>query len=89
MTWLKIGDEFPAECSPLSDAAVRTHVEALSWVMKRETGGLIETRHLHRLAETTSEPLVAVAELVARGFWVEVEEGWRIKHHMGTSPHQR
>jgi hypothetical protein len=82
--WLKTSDDFPDDCARigLSDAGYRTHHEGLSWVMRRENGGHVNTRDLRRFAET-SDPDAAVAELVAAGFWRRTPDGWLIVHAMG------
>lgn len=87
MTWLKLSDDFHRECARvgLSDAAYRTHVEALGWAMERETGGRITFRDLRRFAETI-DPRKAVAELVAADLWQDAEDGWVISHHMEHQP---
>lgn len=87
MTWLKTSDDFPMECAQvrLSDAAFRTHVEGLSWVMAKETGGYVSARALKRFAETENWD-AAVDELVAVGFWRRVDGGWQIVHHMEHQP---
>src|SRR4051794_25557102 len=81
MTWAKIGDEFPDQCRDLSDAAFRTHVEGLSWAMRRETGGWFDARDVRRFAESPHADM-AVSELVACGWWSLDGEGYRIHHHM-------
>jgi hypothetical protein len=70
VTWVKLSDDFAerAARSGLSDAAFRTHIEALLWTMRRETGGWIRTRDIQRFAET-SDPDAAVRELVGLGWW--------------------
>ncbi len=87
MTWLKTSDDYPDDCARagLSDAAYRTHHEALSWTMRRETGGAISVRDVRRFAETT-DPDAAIAELVACGFWEPDDDGYRIVHHMDHQP---
>lgn len=90
MTWLKLGDEYPDDCAEvgLSDAAFRLHTEGLSWVMKRETDGLIRRHELHRLNAVQGDTDDALKELVGHGFWVEVDDpaGWLVLHQM---KHQR
>lgn len=81
MTWVKISDDFADQCADLSDPAFRTHVEALVWTMRRETGGHISKREAHKLAETEHIE-VALHELVATGWWSAVGEDYRINHHM-------
>lgn len=85
MTWTKLGDEFPDECSALTDAAFRTHVEGLCWVMRRESGGFIADREVRRFAESP-DAAAAVEELVAVGWWEPVDGGYVVRHHMEYQP---
>lgn len=87
MTWLKLGDEHADQCARvgLSDAAFRTHVESLLWTMRRETGGFLDIRDVRRAVET-AEPMVAIAELLAAGFWQQDEGGWQIVQGMKWQP---
>ncbi len=62
MTWAKLSDSFGDEVAGLSDAAFRTHVEALLWTMRRETDGHLAERDVRRFAET-ADPAAAVQEL--------------------------
>jgi hypothetical protein len=68
--WVKLSDDFGerAARTGLSDAAFRTHIEALLWTMRRETGGWIHSRDIPRFAET-KDPEAAVEELVGLGWW--------------------
>jgi hypothetical protein len=70
MTWVKLSDDFGdrAAQAGLSDAAFRTHIEALLWTMRRETGGWIRERDIRRFAETR-DPIAAVGLLVLNGWW--------------------
>jgi hypothetical protein len=81
--WLKLSDDFGDECArlDLSDSAFRTLVESLLWVMRRETGGLIDSIDIRRFAES---PHVdgAVDELVSKGCWVETPNGHQVCLHM-------
>lgn len=83
MTWLKLSDDFPDALARvgLSDAAFRTHVEALCWVMRRETGGRLSERDVRRACEST-EVAHAVDELVDAGFWDRTPDGYVVAHHM-------
>lgn len=83
MTWTKLGDEFADECARagLSDAAFRTHVEALVWTMRRETGGFLDHRDIRKAIETTNAAS-AIAELLAVNFWEKVDYGYQVHHHM-------
>jgi len=88
MTWLKLSDDFGIECerAGLSDAAFRVHVEGLSYVMLKETGGQINRNGIRR-AITTPDPAEAIAELVAAGFWTDHgEDCYVITHHMIHQP---
>ena len=87
MTWTKLSDDYADDCArvTLSDAAFRTHTEGLIWTMRRETGGYIEAREVKRFAESPHAEM-AVAELVALGWWVIDGQGYRIEHHMEHQP---
>lgn len=85
MTWTKLSDDYGDECRDLSDAAFRTHTEALIWAMRRETGGYIEARDVRRFAESPHAD-AAVDELVAVGWWSIERQGYRIRHHMEHQP---
>jgi len=87
MTWTKLGDEFPDECARagLSDAAFRTHVEGLSWTMRRETGGYLSKVDIRKAIETPNAA-AAIAELLAVGFWQQTEHGFLVVHHMAYQP---
>jgi hypothetical protein len=70
VTWVKLSDDFAerAARSGLSDAAFRTHIEALLWTMRRETGGWVRTKDIRRFAET-ADPDDAIRDLVGHGWW--------------------
>ena len=78
MTFTKLGDEFPAEARTLSDAAFRTHIEALCWSSSRLLDLLIPKHEVRRFAET-ADPFTAVEELVSAGWWQDGgDAGWYI-----------
>lgn len=85
MTWLKLSDDYHDQCATLSDAAYRTHTEALAWTMRRETGGFISDRDIRRFAES-EQAEEAVKELLDREFWKPAPGGYRIGHHMEHQP---
>lgn len=85
MTWTKLSDDFGVDCRDLSDAAFRTHIEGLIWTMHRESGGYIDSRDVKRFAESPHADM-AVAELVACGWWSIEGQGYRINHHMEHQP---
>lgn len=71
MTWTKLGDEFLPESAELSDAAYRTHTEALQWSSFRLLDLRIPKRDLKRFAETRGDLAGAVAELIAMSWWTD------------------
>lgn len=77
MTWTKLGEEFGDAARKLSDAAFRTHVEALMWSNRRLLDLLIDPDDIRRFAET-KHPEEAVAELVDAEWWRDEGEGWFI-----------
>lgn len=85
MTWTKLSDDFSDECRDLTDAAFRTHVEALIWTMRRETGGYVTPRDVQRFAESPHAEH-SVDELVACGWWTIERQGYLIRHHMEHQP---
>ncbi len=84
MTWQKLGIEFWDEVAVagLSDAAARTHAEAIGWLYRLEkTPDLFVQRTMLRRFAGTDDPEAAVAELVAARFWRSVPNGWVLVHH--------
>ena len=84
MVWAKLNDAYGDESATLSDAAFRTHTEALCWAMRRLTEGRITHRDLRRFAET-KDPEAAVAELLDIDWWTDHPDGdgsWLILHDM-------
>jgi hypothetical protein len=87
MTWTKLSDDFADDCARagLSDAAFRTHVEGLTWSMRRETGGYLDRVDVRKALETKNVA-AAIAELLAVGFWQQTEHGYVVRHHMEHQP---
>jgi len=85
VTWLKLSDDFPVQCTDLGSEAFRLHIEGLCWAMQRENGGWIRRREVKRLTEL-DEYGHALTELLEQGYWVEVGEGYQITHHMEHQP---
>ena len=77
MTWTKLGDEFSDEARDLSDAAYRTHVDALCWSNRRQLDLVIPKRDLRRFGET-GDPDTAAKELVHGGWWEAHGDAWWI-----------
>ena len=83
MTWTKKGAEFTDECAraALSDAAYRTHDEAIAWLYLVEaTDCRIPKRLMPRIAVSLDWEL-AVKELVTLRFWRDRGEFWEVVHH--------
>lgn len=78
MTWTKLGGEWRIAARDLSDAAYRTHTDALCWSNDDGLDLMIPKRDLKRFAETAN-PDAAVAELVETGWWQDCgPDGWYI-----------
>lgn len=71
VTWSKYGAEFWDDCANagLSDAAARTHAEAISWIYRVEQAELTIAKHLVRRFAGSPVWESAVAELVSVGYW--------------------
>lgn len=87
MTWLKLSDDYADELArfDLSDAAFRTHTEALLWVMRRETGGHLAERDVARFADSAQADS-AVNELCAHGLWERAGPDYIVRFHMEHQP---
>jgi len=83
MTWAKYGAEFWDECAnaELSDAAARTHAEAIGWVYRVERTDLRIPKHLVRRFVGSPQWDVAVRDLVAAGFWQDSGDAYVVVHH--------
>lgn len=71
MTFTRLGDEFPAITRDLSDAAFRTHVEALIWSNSRDLDLIVPRSDVPRFAETRCNLDQIIAELIECEFWIE------------------
>ena len=86
MTWTKLGAEFNSECAlaGLSDAAYRTHSEAIGWLYEvEETSCRIPKRLFQRLAGS-EDAEAAVGQLTGIGFWKDAGAVWVVLHHTGV-----
>lgn len=83
MTWAKTGTEFPDDCANvgLSDAAYRTHHEAISWLYMVERTDMLVPKRLAGRVMFSDHSKQAVSELLAHGFWSDEGDAWRIEHH--------
>lgn len=75
MTWTKLGEEWPDAARELTDAAYRTHTEALCWSNRRGLDLHIPKRDLKRFAET-DDPDTAIKNLIATGWWQDCGDVW-------------
>jgi hypothetical protein len=86
VTWTKLGAEFNSECAlaGLSDAAYRTHCEAIGWLYEVEdTSCRIPKRLLGRFAGS-SDAGTAIEQLTAVSFWKDAGAVWVVVHHAGV-----
>ena len=83
VTWSKYGAEFWDDLANvgLSDAAARTHAEAIGWIYRVEQTELTIGRHLVRRFAGSSAWQSAVVELVSAGYWRESDGAYEIVHH--------
>lgn len=86
--WLKLSDDFADDAARagLSDAAFRTHIEALLWIMRREGKPVLDRRDLRRALESPQAE-GAVSELLAAGWWQRRDDGRvHVLHGMDHQP---
>jgi hypothetical protein len=83
MTYCKLGTEFFDECADagLSDAAVRTHAEAIIWLYRVEKFDMRIGKHLVRRFAGSDQYEVAIKDLVDAGFWLDDGDAWIVDHH--------
>jgi hypothetical protein len=75
--WTKLGDEFGDEAWSLSDAAFRTHVEALMWSNRLGLDGMIPKRHFRKFTFSTQAEQGG-DELIRTGWWKDTGDFWDI-----------
>jgi len=83
MTWSKYGSEYSDELanSGVSDAAYRTHTEAIGWLYRVEDLKLRIPKHLVRRFAGSEEHEAAAKELADLGIWRDHGDTWEIIHH--------
>jgi len=86
VTWTKLGAEFNAECAlhGLSDAAYRTHSEAIGWLYEVEDTSCKIPKRLFRRFAGSEDAEAAVGELTGIGFWKDAGAVWVVVHHAGV-----
>lgn len=84
MVWLRFDDQFPIhrKVSGLSDAAFRLHVSAIFWCARNLTDGVVPEEDLDDVSARVRTPQRFVPELVKRGVWEPVENGWQIHDYL-------
>lgn len=83
MTWTKYGVEFFDQCaeSGLSDAAVRTHAEALHYLSRLEDMDMRIKKHLVRRFAGSPDWEQAAKDLVTAEFWRDEGDAYVVVHH--------
>lgn len=83
VTWAKYGTEFWDDCASvgLSDAAARTHAEAIGWLYRVEATDLRILKHLVRRFAGSDRWESAAVDLVAAGFWLDTGDAYVVTHH--------
>jgi hypothetical protein len=83
VTYAKFGSEFPdyLAAAGLSDAAFRTHAEAIMWVYHVEAWDLRLPKHMLRRIAGSTDSEAAVKELIAADYWADDGGAWVIRHH--------
>lgn len=83
MTWAKFGVEFFDQCAEagLSDAATRTHAEALHYLYRLEDMEMRILKHLVRRFAGSTEWEQAVKDLIGAKFWRDDGDAYVIEHH--------
>jgi len=75
--WTKLGDEFGDATWNLSDAAFRTHVEALMWSNRLGLDLMIPKRHFRKFT-FSPDAEEAGDELCQAGWWKDAGDFWDI-----------
>jgi hypothetical protein len=80
---MKLGAEFFDDCAEagLSDAAVRTHAEAIGYLYGQEKFDLTLKKSTMRRWAGSDQAEQAAVELVAKGKWTDGKAEWTVVHH--------
>lgn len=83
MTWTKTTTEFPDNCAEagLSDAAYRTHHEAISYICAQENTACTIKKATMRRWAGSDRAQSAADELVSASWWIDHGTYWEIVHH--------
>jgi hypothetical protein len=89
LTWVRLDDAFARhrKVRRLGHVAFRLHICALCWCSEHLTDGHIPRDELDDVCDLTVRELrQAVPELVRRGLWDEVDDGYRIHDYLDYNP---
>jgi hypothetical protein len=89
MPWVRFDDQFPIhrKVEGLSDAAFRLHISAIFWCARNLTDGLVPVEDIDSATpRKMRRPGKFIAELVGRGLWIEVDDGWQIHDYLDFQP---
>lgn len=83
MTWTKLGSEFFPECMHhgLTDAAVRTHAEAIAYLYEVEETSCRIPKRLVRTFAGSEDYAAGISVLLALDWWAERDAEYEVKHH--------
>lgn len=83
MTWTKFGAEFFDDCANhgLSDAAVRTHAEAIGWLYTVESVDLTIAKNVVRRFAGSENYADGIRDLLAVEFWCMQGAKYQVVHH--------
>lgn len=83
MTWSKYGVEFWDDLANagLSDAAARTHGEAIGWLYRIERDDLRIPKRLVPRFASSPEHATGIKELITAGFWADEGDAYVVTHH--------
>jgi hypothetical protein len=86
MTWAKFGVEYRSQLAKarLSDAAARTHTDALMWLYETEAMDMRIPKDVLRTVTATADYDRAAKELAAAGYWKDRDDEWEVVHHAGV-----
>lgn len=79
MSWVKLGDEFVDDAAELSDAAVRTYIDAVAWSNRRQLDLRVPKRDLRRFAFSPDAD-DAVKELLAVAWFIDDGDTWALAY---------
>jgi hypothetical protein len=83
VTWTKLGDEYSDEVAHagLSDAAYRTHTEAIGWLYRIEDMRLCIPKSVVRRFAGSPDHELGIKDLAAAGYWRDRGDAWEVIHH--------